>query len=415
MVSKAGHASFVPVFVPRMSTLIRAYRNVLTGTDEGTHPWHLDLRSTIASSPHVIVIGAGPAGSIAAIALARRGVPVTLIERSTFPRDKVCGECLSTLGIDTLRRLGVADGIAAMGPTRLTRSTLVAPDGRSHTIAMPRAMWGIRRSVMDAALVDVARSLGVVIEQPAVVTRIDAGSPVIVHVRREDGTTSAIDGAYAIVADGKSALLHGRPAPTDDFGLKTHFRDVDASPDAIELVGLGGGAYAGLAPVDGGVFNAAWSVPAATMRRYAGDLDRLFADHVASHAWLRRSFARATRVGDWLTCPLPRFAVRDDWPTGVVPIGNAAAALEPVGGEGMGLAMRSGDLAATAIADAIESSRPLDVASLRRAFNALWRRRRLACRAAAIALSDHRVGSLAIDLARCVPSIGRHAMRAIGK
>lgn len=361
----------------------------------------------MSTSPHVVVIGAGPAGSVAAIALARRGLPVALVERSAFPRDKVCGECVSALGLDVLARLGVS--LDALGPARLTRSTLVATDGRSHTVTMPRPMAGVRRSTMDAALLDVARSLGVRVEQPMAVTRIEPGPRVMLR----DGRT--IDCGQVIVADGTSALLAGRPAPTGDFGLKAHFRDVAAPRDAIELVGLGDRTYAGLAAVDGEFFNAAWSVPAATMRRYAGDLDRLFADHVASHPWLRRSFARATRVGDWLTCPLPRFAVRDDWPAGVIPIGNAAAALEPVGGEGMGLAMRSAELAASAIADAVHHGRSVDVVRLRESFRSLWTTRRLACRAAAVALSDARLGPIAVDAARCVPALARGGLRLVGK
>lgn len=359
----------------------------------------------------IVVIGAGAAGSVASITLARRGMKVTIVERAAFPRDKVCGECLSTLGIDTLTRLGVADAVAALHPTELTRSTLVAPDGSSHTIAMPRPMWGVRRSTMDTALLDVARSLGVHVEQPAIVDRVEpTACGVRVHLR--DGTINA---RAAVVADGTSALLGGRPPPTGDFGLKAHFRGVDAPRDAIELVGLGDGAYAGLAPVDGDLFNAAWSVPAATMRRYAGDLNRLFADHVAAHPWLRRSFSAATRAGDWLTCPLPRFAVRDVWAANVVPIGNAAAALEPVGGEGMGLAMRSAELAASAIAEAIERGGAIDVTRLRRSFRSLWTTRRHACRAAAVALSDATLGPLALDAARSVPALARGGMRLVGK
>jgi flavin-dependent dehydrogenase len=107
--------------------------------------------------------------------------------------------------------------------------------------------------------------------------------------------------------------------------------------------------------------------------------------------------------------------VRDDWPAGVIPIGNAAAALEPVGGEGMGLAMRSAELAATAIADAIRRGAPLDVSRLRESFRALWTTRRLACRAAAVALSDARLGPIAVDAARCVPALARGGLRLVGK
>ena len=341
----------------------------------------------------------------------RRDVRTTLVERSRFPREKVCGECVSSVGLDTLDRVGVRPAVLALGPTELSRSTLVGVDGSSHTFDLPRSMWGVRRSTMDVALLASAKDAGVNVEQPATVSRVEPTSAgVRVHLRDR-----VIDGDYAIVADGTSALLNGRPEPTGDFGLKAHFADVDAARDAIELVGLGGGAYAGLAPVDGGLFNAAWSVPGTTMRRYGGDLDRLFVDHIAASQRLRRTFARATRAGEWLACPLPRFAVRADWLGRVVPIGNAAAALEPVGGEGMGLAMRSAELAASAIADAIERGTAVDAAALRRAFCTLWSVRRVACRASAIALSGSHVASLTIDLARSIPSLARLGLRLVGK
>ena len=62
---------------------------------------------------------------------------------------------------------------------------------------------------------------------------------------------------------------------------------------------------------------------------------------------------RRRRVGPWLVSPLPRFSVARRWPERVIPVGNAAAALEPIGGEGMGLALRSAELAAAALAEAI--------------------------------------------------------------
>src|SRR5688500_8141361 len=93
------------------------------------------------SMPDVVVIGAGPAGSVAAILLARRGWRVTLLEQHRFPRDKVCGECLSALGIDVLTRLGLADDVASLRPVRLRRSIFVAPSGEMATFDLPHEMW----------------------------------------------------------------------------------------------------------------------------------------------------------------------------------------------------------------------------------------------------------------------------------
>src|SRR5436190_9184583 len=91
------------------------------------------------------VIGAGPAGSAAALLLARQGWDVTLIEQHRFPRDKVCGECLSALGVDVLRRAGLAGRVRAGGAALLRRTLLHASQGQSAEIDLPRAMWGISR------------------------------------------------------------------------------------------------------------------------------------------------------------------------------------------------------------------------------------------------------------------------------
>ena len=69
-------------------------------------------------------------------------------------------------------------------------------------------------------------------------------------------------------------------------------------------------------------------------------------------------FRQAQRDSEWLASPLPRFAFARPWPGGIIPLGNAAAAIEPVGGEGMGLAMRSAEMAATMLlAGAIDIAR----------------------------------------------------------
>src|SRR3954452_13866214 len=106
------------------------------------------------------VIGAGPAGSAAALLLARQGWDVTLIEQHRFPRDKDCGECLSALGIDVLRRAGLVDRIALLEPVVLRRTVLHAPDGARVELPLPRPMWGVSRRALDSALLDGAREAG---------------------------------------------------------------------------------------------------------------------------------------------------------------------------------------------------------------------------------------------------------------
>jgi 2-polyprenyl-6-methoxyphenol hydroxylase-like FAD-dependent oxidoreductase len=211
-----------------------------------------------------------------------------------------------------------------------------------------------------------------------------------------------------LVADGKSALLNeGPPLPTGDLGIKAHFKDVDGPRDAIELFGLDG-CYAGLAPIEGGRWNVAMSIPASRVRAHGGDLAALFRELVVANRNLQARLAGARQVGAWLASPLPRFPVRRHWPRNVIPLGNAAAAIEPIGGEGMGLAMRSAEVVAAALMRGCEKSIPA-------ALRSLWRTRPVACRAGAWFASSPGLANVVAPVLRRAPRVLGPAMALMGK
>jgi flavin-dependent dehydrogenase len=353
-----------------------------------------------------IVIGGGPAGSVAATMLARSGVAVTLIEQSRFPRDKACGECVSDLGARTLIGQDLFAPLHELTPVLLTRACFV-PAGQSpiaFELRLDAPMLGITRRRMDAALLEAARDSGATIRQPARVIDIPPGFPPAISLR--DLVRNSVESLGAdviLVADGRGHLAGGKPPATGDLGLKAHFEGVDAHPDTIHLFGLHHH-YAGLAAVSDGdrtLWNLACNVPAALVRRHRGDHEALLADMRAQNSALDRALRPATRAGDWLACPLPRFAVQGRWPPGVIPIGNAAAALEPIGGEGMGLAIASAALAARFV---VENGAE-NATALRKAFQRMWRGRRFACRTTALLLSRPLAGRMAISAARLAPPL----------
>ena len=358
------------------------------------------------------ILGAGPAGSVAATTLARAGWNVTIIEQHRFPRDKVCGECLSALGIDVLDRLQLRDSIELLQPVELTRAALVATDGSETIFRLPRPMWGLSRGALDVALLNAAVAAGARVVQPA---RAEDLTPEPLSLRARDLTSNQISTLSAdviLLADGRATFAADHPRPTGDLGVKAHFTNVADSPaDCIALFALAGH-YAGLAPIEASRWNLAMSVRAAKVKGHGGDLDALLGTIFRENPALASRLRRATRVGEWLASPLPRYGVRRRWPDNVIPIGNAAAAIEPIGGEGMGLAMRSAELVAEELIAAGEAGRAHDAARLRGAMTKLWATRRFGCRAGAVLVSQPAAARVVTWMAGPVAPV---ALKLVGK
>jgi flavin-dependent dehydrogenase len=364
--------------------------------------------------PEVTIIGGGPAASVAALLLARDGWRVTLLEQHRFPRDKVCGECLSAMGIDVLRRIGLRDPVESLGPVRLRRAFFTGADGPGVTLDLPREMWGLPRSVMDDCLLRAARDAGANVLQPWRCEQVVGGICPVVRARDlETNVVREFSPHYVILADGKGAPGKERPDPTSDFGFKAHFEHVDAPRDVIMLFGACGH-YVGVAAVTPQRWNVALSVPQVRLRMCDGDGDRVLNLMRQENTTLATAMSRAERSTDWLAAPLPRFGPARRWPRRVIPIGNAAAALEPIGGEGMGLAMRSAELAAEALIKGSREQIEFDAAGLRRQYARLWNVRRFASRASAMAVSRPMLAQAIVPLAES-SRLGQLAMSWMGK
>src|SRR5690242_21870689 len=106
----------------------------------------------------VAVVGAGPAGSAAALAATRAGARVLLLDKAAFPRDKACGDGIAPHALDVLRDLGVT-GVEE-GYTPVPGLHLVGPSGASVVRPLARPDYTIPRVVFDARLVDAAVAAG---------------------------------------------------------------------------------------------------------------------------------------------------------------------------------------------------------------------------------------------------------------
>lgn len=143
----------------------------------------------------VVVVGAGPAGATAALAAARAGARVLLLDRADFPRDKPCGDGIAPQALEVLRGLGVD---AAHGYTPIPLLRLDGPGGASAGRAMPSPAYVIPREVFDARIVAAAVAAGVSLERHAL-RRLE--------VRPDRVAADGFEARVLIGADGASSTV----------------------------------------------------------------------------------------------------------------------------------------------------------------------------------------------------------------
>ena len=159
--------------------------------------------------PDVLVVGAGPAGAVAALILARAGVRVRVIDRATFPRDKLCGDSLNPGAMALLARHGLAEAIEARGlPVEGMR--LTGPGGVGVTGTYPRGLIGrsLSRSDLDVMLASAAERAGATLELDVRVTGpLTDGA----------GRHSRVSGVAIASASGQRGERRGRVVIAADF------------------------------------------------------------------------------------------------------------------------------------------------------------------------------------------------------
>ncbi len=184
------------------------------------------------------VVGAGPAGSAAAIELARRGLRVAILDRAVFPRDKCCGDGLTTGALRQLAGLGLKPGsVASWQP--VTTAEVVAPNGRRVTLPLPRGgtfAATARRQDLDAALLELAAASGARVFEGCTVTGAQASGSSVTLLT----AGGAVSAPYVVAADGMWSPLRKMVGAPDEPGyrgdwhaLRQYFSGV--GPEATKL------------------------------------------------------------------------------------------------------------------------------------------------------------------------------------
>ena len=158
----------------------------------------------------VVVVGGGPAGSTCALLLARAGLSVTLVERATFPRRKVCGEYLNSGAVAALERIGVLDDVRAKA-FALHGVRLIPPRAPAVELPFAHGALACARETLDAILLRAAVYAGVTVVHGRVEDVLrDRGRIDGVWVRNDVGTAYEVRARWTVGADGCGSVVARR-------------------------------------------------------------------------------------------------------------------------------------------------------------------------------------------------------------
>jgi flavin-dependent dehydrogenase len=307
----------------------------------------------------VLIVGAGPAGAVAATVLARGGARVRLVDRARFPRDKLCGDTVNPGTIALLRALGMAERIEARG-LPVDGMLVTGVDGVSVESRYPRGLQGraLVRRELDWSLLQLATAAGAEFEPWTPVRRalVDddgrVGGVVLDGDRQiRARVVIAADGRHSTIAFGLGLAAH--PQRPRRWAVGAYFENVARMSSFGEMHVRRGG-YIGVAPIPGGLTNVClvrpWETPDPALRDPEALLRRELArDHV-----LRDRFAGARLVTPPVVLGPLAVDVRPSAVDGLLLAGDAAGFIDPMTGDGLRFAVQGGDLAARAALRALE-------------------------------------------------------------
>jgi flavin-dependent dehydrogenase len=327
----------------------------------------------------VLVVGAGPAGAVAATVLARAGARVRLVDRATFPRDKLCGDTVNPGTLARLKHLGMDRDIDARGlrvdGMLVTGERGVAIEGRYPAGRFGRAI--IRRD-LDWLLLEQAIAAGgqfepgvaarraIVDERGA--TRSMSGVTVGVNGREIDMTarvTIAADGRHSTLAFGLGLARH--PERPRRWAIGAYYENfmptgvrpgsdpgLTLTPGNFGEMHVRRGRYIGVAQVPGGLTNVCLVRPSQPGDADLRDPAALLARELTRDPLLRDRFAAARLTAPPVVLGPLAVDVRDADLDGLLLAGDAAGFIDPMTGDGLGFAIRGGELAAAAALAALE-------------------------------------------------------------
>jgi geranylgeranyl reductase family protein len=323
----------------------------------------------------VLVVGAGPGGSATAYHLARHGADVVLVEKATFPREKVCGDGLTPRGVRAIQRMGVDP--ADPGFVRIDALRTYGADGVIIDLPWPDLQdfpkLGLVRTRLDFdhLLAQRAQKAGVTLHEGVEATGPLLQGGWVQGAELKNGAgPQRVRARVVVAADGASSRFAGQAGVTRDPGrplgiaARRYYRSPRPQEPVFEsFLNLWDGdelmpGYGWIFPVGDGVLNVGSGL-LNTFKHFSRVSAKNVFDVFVRQLPPEWEIGEETAVGPLLSGPLPMGMNRRPLAVpGLLLVGDAGGIVNPFNGEGIAYAMESGELAAELITDALTRGRP---------------------------------------------------------
>ncbi len=327
----------------------------------------------------VIIIGGGPAGSMAGICLSRAGLNTALIERKNFPRETLCGEFLSKEVTETLINLNLIEKFLALNPNRINAFHLATED-KIIKSNLSFEGYSLKRSILDNFLLNEAASSGAVIFQPAEVKEVTRDREYFSVQISSGGDELYLSSFFVLGAFGRSNILDKKlnrkfsRTRSPYHGIKFHLSKKLLSniEDSCIYIFTGNNIYCGINTVSSEEAticfldkrvqrNGSSLINFESLFEHNKNLSRLFNHRIPDLKKSEIFGAGNIYFGD-------KEPVKD----GIFMVGDAARVIAPLAGDGIGMALQSSKIISDIIIDARHKKKEL--AEIEKIYKSRWKK-----------------------------------------